>query len=214
VDQAIARVKAESEQRIIDLGGQICDWLPWLERTNPRAEAEVINRALTMNAMLQIHFGAPAAVVADWLEEHQLSNNLSARERAILDNPEVEIDDQDRSDLFWYIEALWAFAWMGCLIPDLRIENRVGDNLASLLPKLQNNEPPNEFRRRFSLRPFAELYAKLDLYYRAHWYAREGQLRGFDTGKFSADVIVERRKALEWVCDTAVADWDDTPLDT
>jgi len=49
----------------------------------------------------------------------------------------------------------------------------------------------------------------LDLYYRAHWYAREGSLKGFSTGVFNLDIIVERRKALEWISDSKIEDWDD-----
>jgi hypothetical protein len=53
----------------------------------------------------------------------------------------------------------------------------------------------------------------LDLYYRAHWFIVDGYVNGYETGDFDGGVIVERRKALEWVLDDTL-DWDDIPLDT
>lgn len=210
----VARIKAESEERIRRLGGKICDWLPWLDREHPRDSSDVAGRALILNAMIQIHFGAPTAVIARWIASNGLTSALSKRERSILERSERELAQQEVADLYWSIEALWALVWCGSLIPELAIETGVGNNLAALLPNLQINEPASGFRARFALRPFPEIYRKLDLYYRGHWYARDGQLNRYDTGKFNLDIIMERRKALEWVSDRTIEDWDDTPLHT
>jgi uncharacterized protein DUF4272 len=212
--EEIARIRTESETVIRKLGGEVCEWLPWLDRATLRPSSEVADRALILNAVIQIHFGAPAAVVAAWIDENGLTHGLSERERSILAESEDELDAQDITDLYWCIEALWALVWCGSLIEDLPVDQAVASSLASLVPNLQANEPAEAFRARFSLRPFGEIYRMLDLYYRAHWYAREGQLRRFETGKFVLDVIMERRKALEWVSDATIEDWDDTPQDT
>jgi hypothetical protein len=100
------------------------------------------------------------------------------------------------------------------MIPELPVSEPVGDILASLLPDLQINEGPAKFLREFRLRPVPELYSMLDLYYRAHWYAVDGHLHGYDTGDFNLDIIMERRKALEWISDPTVEDWDDTEQST
>jgi Domain of unknown function (DUF4272) len=86
--------------------------------------------------------------------------------------------------------------------------------LASLLPNLQRDEDGIGFRDSFELRPAVELCSMLDLYYRAHWYARDGQLRAYATGAFNLDVILERRKALEWLNDNETEDWDATEAST
>ena len=70
------------------------------------------------------------------------------------------------------------------------------------------------FRSAFRLRPDESLLPMLDLYYRSHWYARDGRLNGYATEPFNLDVIMERRKALEWASDSTIEDWDDTPEDT
>lgn len=205
-------VKAESERIILALGGRICDWLPQLDRTEPRASSEVAERALVLHAMLQIYFGAPIDVIASWINANQLDFSLSRHERSLLMNE--SLTEQERINLYWYIEALWAMVWAGQLTEDLAIDQHVGGNLASLLPNLQVYEDGSSFRRRFLLRPFEEIYNMLDLYYRAHWYARDGQLNNYPTEPFNPDVITERRRALEWISNRKLADWEDTPDNT
>ncbi len=207
-------VKAESERIIRTLGGEVLDALPWLDRTQPRESGQVADRALVMNALLQIYFGAPINVIDGWITSNGLRGSLSRRESQILRRSNAQLSEQDKVDLYWYVESLWTLVWAGQLIPDVPIPQPVGDHLASLLPNLQVGETGERFRARFSLRPFDQIYPMLDLYYRAHWYARDGQLGGYDTGVFNLDVIVERRKALEWICDRQVMDWDDAPADT
>ncbi len=204
-------VKEESERIIRALGGDVLDGLPWLDRTRPREPKEVADRALVMNALLQIYFGAPTNIIDAWITSNDLRASLSRRESQILRKSSTELSQQEKVDLYWYMESLWTLVWAGALIPDIPIAQPVGDDLASLLPNLQIGENAARFRGGFSLRPFHETYQMLDLYYRAHWYARDGQLRGYDTGVFDIDVIMERRKALEWICDRQVADWDETP---
>ena len=207
-------VKAESERIIKALGGGVCDWLPWRERTKPRQSHEVADRALVLHAMLQIFFGAPTDVAASWISANRLEQSLSQYDRLVLAKKREDLTDQEGMNLFWYVEALWAMMWAGQLIEELPIDRRVGDNLTSFLPNVQANEDAGSFRRRFALRPYDEIYRMLDLYYRAHWYAREGQLSGQPTEPFNLDVIMERRRALEWISDRSIDDWEETPEDT
>ncbi len=207
-------VRRESQGIITRLGGPRCDWLPWLDRTEPRDGKETANRALVMNAMVQIRFGAQVGVVKSWIDDNSLSDHLSRRERDLLHGSDEDVTEQDAADLFWYIEALWTLAWVGGLISELPIERGVGGNLASLMPDLRVNERSEQFLPKFQQRSAAEIYRMLDLYYLAHWYARDGQLNRRDTTPFSLDIIMERRKALEWVMDRTIQDWDDTPENT
>lgn len=207
-------VRRNSQQTITQLGGSTCDWLPWLDRTQPRGSSDVAHRALVMNAMIQIRFGAPVEVIRKWVEENGLTDHLSTRERELLGSADDDISDQDAADLYWYIEALWALAWTGGLISEIQVNQPVGSQLASLMPDLRVNERSERFIGTFALRSPAEIYEKLDLYYLAHWYARDGQLNRRDTAPFSLDIIMERRKALEWVMDRTIEDWDETPADT
>lgn len=207
-------VRADSQRAISRLGGTICDWLPYLDRSKPRPSSVVVRRALVMNALVQIYFGAPPEVIHEWLDRNGLLSDLSNRERELLSESGHGIVEQDRIDLYWYLEALWTFAWIGSFIDDLPIELPLGDELATFFPDLQADEGPERLETSFILRQPDEIYRKLDLYYLAHWYARDGQLRKYATGVFSLDAIMERRKALEWVLDSDIDDWDHTPAST
>ena len=71
-------VKRETEAIIRRAGGEICDWLPILDRdAKPRDLAAVVSRALILNAMLQIYFKAPIAAIKDWITRNGLANDLS-----------------------------------------------------------------------------------------------------------------------------------------
>jgi hypothetical protein len=210
----LAAVKRESETIIRKHGGQICDWLPSPDPdTQPRSVLVIARRALILNALLQISFKAPIPIIKQWIETNGLEGDLAESERVVLAKSNAVLTQQELTNLFWCIEALWAFAWAGGLTSDLQLNSPVGKNLASLCPNLQRNEGGAGFVETMRLRPHKELFCKLDLYYRAHWWTRNTQLTGQSTGDVSLDIIMERRKALEWVLD-AKADWDNVELST
>jgi hypothetical protein len=206
-------VKTESEAAVRAAGGKICDWLPHLERASLRPHNEIVGRALVMNALLNIHFKAPIPIVAKWIEKHRLSSHLSNGERELLRRTNDDLSEQQVTDLFWYIEALWALMWVGGLIDDLPFQTPVEDRMASMCPSLERDEGPEKFAARMRVRSPDEVFRMLDLYYRVHWWARDGQLNGYSTEPASLDVVMERRKALEWALDPK-CDWDDVPLNT
>jgi hypothetical protein len=103
--------------------------------------------------------------------------------------------------------------WAGQLIDDLPFDEGAGKVLASLCPALQRNEDGSKMSEKMRLRSRDELYRKLDLYYRLHWWTRNSQLTGKDTGEVHLDIIIERRKALEWIMNS-ICDWDNVELST
>lgn len=206
-------IKTESEAVVIAAGGKICDWLPYLDRAEVRPSTEIIGRALVMNALINIYFKAPISVVANWIERHGLSEHLSAVERTILSRPDEALPEQQLIDLFWYIEALWALMWVGSLIDDLPFQTHVEDRMASMCPNLAKDEGPEKFSAHMRMRGPDEIFRILDLYFRVHWWARDGQINGYSTDPANLDIVMERRKALEWVLNPR-CDWDDVPLDT
>jgi hypothetical protein len=208
-------VKRESEAIIRRAGGQICDWLPALDTDHkPRDLGAVVRRALILNAMLQIYFKAPIAVIKDWITRNGIADDLADSEREILAKEDDDLTEQERVNLYWYIEALWALAWAGRLIDDLPFDQAVGNNLASLCPALQRNEDGSKLSKKMRLRSRDELFRMLDLHYRLHWWTRNAQLTGQETGVVRLDIIMERRKALEWLMDAEKCDWDSVETST
>jgi hypothetical protein len=207
------QLKKQSEATIRAAGGKICDWLPIIERGGLRSREDIVARALILNALLNIYFGAPIKVIADWIKQHGLQGHLSKSERALLKMSAAKLTQKKKMEIYWFIEALWALMWVGKLIPKLPFDKGVGDNMASLCPNLEKGEGPEKFTKKMKLRSEADVMAALDLHYRLHWWTRDGNLNGYDTGNVSLDIIMERRKALEWVMD-ADCDWDDVPDST
>ena len=201
-------IKRESEAIILDAGGQICDWLPVLDREgDPRTLDAVVRRALILNAMLQIYFKAPTEFISGWINQNGLANDLSETEREILAQDNDDLSEQELTNLFWYIESLWTIVWVGNLIDDLPFNKGVQSSLASLSPNLQRNEDGSKYTKKMRMRPKDELFRMLDLYYRLHWWTRNAELTGEETGDVRIDIIMERRKSLEWVMDPN-CDWD------
>lgn len=208
-----ARIKAQSEQTITAAGGRVNPWLPPLDVGQPRSVDEVVGRALVMNALVNVYFNAPIPVIRQWIEANGVEPHLTPRERALLAKTNAELGQQEKLDLSWSMEALWALLWAGSLADDLAWDRRLPNHMASLLPNLKLNEDGSTLGRRMRLRPHAELLAMLDLYYRLHWYAEDGRLNGYPTPGVDGSVVMERRKALEWVLDPETG-WDEVDLST
>ena len=102
--------------------------------------------------------------------------------------------------------------WTGELIDAMPFNEGVGNILASLCPAIQRDEDGTKLSR-MRLRPRDELFRTLDLYYRLHWWTENARLTGKDTGVVRNDIIMERRKALEWILDPG-CDWDNVELST
>src|SRR5690349_11479614 len=97
-------VKKRSETTVLSAGGKICDWLPVIEVTKARDLKAVVDRALVLNALLQLYFGAPSPFISKWLEHESLHSALSPKERLLLAKPTASLTEQEKLDLYWYIE--------------------------------------------------------------------------------------------------------------
>jgi len=203
------KIKLKSESIIRDAGGVICDHLPLLDKTNIRSQDEVIDRALVLVAMLQLHFEAPTKFIRDWIGENNLSSALSSEESKLIAKHEDDFSEQEKINLYWYIEALQAVLWATKIMPSLPVDESIPETQASHCPDFHSNEDGSKFRNHMVLRSYSEIFEKLDLYYRTHWWLRNGK----GTHEEQIDWVTERRKVLEWIMDRNL-DWDDIPLDT
>lgn len=207
-------VKRESEEYVLSRGGGICDWLPsvGLEEISLRDSANVASRALALNILVNVAFGAPIAIARRWLTDNELLDSLTAKESSIIVG-ECEPSEETRTCLKWQIESLWAAAWVGNLANELSPVQDISSSLASWFPSLRNNEPANAFFEKFNLRSRDDIYKKLDLFYRAHWHSRNCQLEGKDSDPFHPGPVQHRRHFLEWVLHSETK-WDDVDLST
>ena len=203
------KVKKRSEKIILNAGGEILDWLPTLDIPKPRSQNEIINRALVLNAMYQLHLKAPKNYIAEWIEEHFLITSITPQETIILSSPN-ELTEEEHEQLFWSLESLWAIAWATGLIPELPFNQFLG-NLAVISPNMQLNEGVEKYAKNMQLRSTETIYEMLDLYYRLHWWTHTFKNMNKPTGDIHLDVIIARRKALEWILDETT-EWDRVDL--
>jgi hypothetical protein len=208
-----SRVKRSSEEQLRALGARTCDWLPIIDHTTPRDSKDIAARALVLDGLVQIYFRAPIDFIENWISQNGLEPYLSSSEIELLGKNQEHLPERELVNLHWSIEALWALMWIGGLVSDLPLDKPVRDTLASMLPSVKNQENASPFYENFKRRSYGEIYKMLDLYYRAHWYALDGRLNGYDTSPISLDIVVERRKALEWAIDSS-SDWDHIDLST
>ncbi len=204
-------IKKKSEEIILNAGGQILDGLPIIEITEPRTQFEVANRALVLNAMFQLHLNAPKFYIEKWIDKNGLSNELSPMESSILNSSMNKLTQEEDGYLYWSLEALWALVWAMNLIEDLPFNKPVGNELAHLSPNIQLNETGSKYLDNMRLRHLCSLYDMRDLYYRLHWWVNNASKLGESTGDVNFDIILERRKALEWILNRTYQ-WDNVNL--
>lgn len=207
------KIKIENTRQLLEQGIRVIDHLPYIEKNTHRKADEIAKRAITMAALYQLQFGAPKGYISNYLQDNNLTDQLLSQEEELLKTEYNELGDQQRVNLSWSVEAVWALTWVGNKHDNLTFNTPVEDSLASTLPNYQENEPAFKAISKFKIRPEADIHKMLDLFYRAHWFARDNHINGRKSDLVNHNIIIERRTALEWVCDDSV-EWDEIELST
>lgn len=207
------KIKRRNTSELNSKGIKVIEFLPYLESPQFRSPEEIAKRIMLLTALFQLHLKAPNNIIEDWIKSNGLYEDLTESERKFLRVNYKELPEQDQIDIYWFVEALWAFTWIGGLHNNLTFNTPVEDSLASMLPNIKKNESAKPFISKFRLRSKYQLFNMLDKFYRAHWFARQNSLMNVSSDKVDMDLIMERRKALEFTCYSNI-DWDDISLDT
>lgn len=211
-DEQKQQIKSENDQLISKKGFRVNNWLPILDTPKLRTVEEIKGRMSVMNAMINIAFEAPTYIIDEWIKAQKLTVFLSDSEQQILAKENEELTEEEVNSLMWYLEALWALMWLAQMVDKLEAEKHVGDNMASLLPNLEDGDTNEKLDNIKEIRPELEIYTVLDYYYRLHWYCVDERLNGREP-KLNEGQVYERRKALEWAFNRA-NDWDDVEMGT
>jgi len=206
-------IKKKNTKKLRSSGIEVIEHLPYLDNPNFREPKEIARRTLVLTALFQLHLQAPREVIKKWLDENGLLTSLNADELEYLETEYSELPEQTQTDIYWFVEAIWTFAWIGEFHNNLTLNTGVEDSLASLIPNIAKNEPAKKFISEFKLRNQVEIFEMLDKFYRAHWFARNNNLTGKQSDKVDLDIIMERRKALEYTVYKEF-DWNEISLDT
>ncbi|MCP2045812.1 DUF4272 domain-containing protein [Pontibacter sp. HSC-36F09] len=206
-------VKLKNTKFLRSNGIDVIEHLPYLDTPNFRDPEQIAKRMMVQLAIFQLHLEAPNRIIKKWIEDNELSDFLTSGEMKYLQSDYQDLPEQDQIDIYWYVEAIWTFAWIGGLHNKLTFNTGVEDSLASMTPKIEKNEPAESFIKKFKLRSRLEIFEMLDKFYRAHWFARNNDLTGKESDKVDLDIIMERREALEYTCYNEY-EWDSISLDT
>lgn len=207
------KVKEKNTKILRSNGIEVIEHLPCLENPKFRRPKEVAKRMMILLGLFQLHLEAPKEVIRNWIEENKLTGNLTPEESEFLKKDYKELLEQNQIDIYWYVEAIWTFAWVGGFHDNLTFNTGVENILASHLPNIEKNESAEGFIEDFKFRKEIEIFEMLDKFYRVHWFARNNNLKGITSRKVDLDIIIERRKTLEFTCCNEL-DWDKISLDT
>jgi len=206
-------IKNRNTKKLRSSGIKVIEHLPYLDNPDFREPKEIARRTLVLTALFQLHLQAPRRVIKKWLDKNGLLTNLNVEELEYLETEYSELPEQTQTDIYWFVKAIWAFAWIGGFHNNLTLNTGVEDSLASLIPNIAKNEPAEKFISEFKLRNQVEIFEMLDKFYRAHWFARNNNLTEKKSDKVDLDIIMERRKALEYTVYKEF-DWNEISLDT
>jgi len=206
------QIKEENIARIRDKGYRFIEWLPVLEASAMRSLSDIKGRMSVMNALINISFEAPVKIIKDWISQSGLDAHLSEWEKAVLEKTEEELSNIEFNTLRWYLEGLWALMWATQMIESLDEKEWCGDEMATLLPNLEEGETNQKIEALSVLRTETELYTMLDYYYRLHWYCVDERIKE-NEALVNEGLVYERRKALEWLMNKDV-DWDHVEMGT
>jgi len=206
---AMNEVRRKSMSLAVELGYPTNPHLPLLDEVSfIRSLEEIVGRSLAMNCVAAASYGFDRTKAAAWLERESLLQFLTTDESAFLAG-----GIGDRHGFARQIEGLFVLTWAVGISPQLDFDAPCPDDLVFQFPNLKAGQGAQEFRTRATLRAVDEIVSALDLVYCLHWAVRDARLRNANApGKVEEFVIVERRRALEWVL--ADEPWELISLDT
>lgn len=188
-----------------------------LEEVKKRSLGSMLCIQLACSISQGENYWETLSFVMQHLQEWNISvDDLLPKERRLIRNKHTtegctdEIERQDVIDVAWNYESYWSLIWALDLISDKELKNA---------SKLCNTEraaaiSPLILELDLKLRNVEKILDMVDLFYCYHWACVEKRIHP-DTkiGKLNPEVVMERRKGLEWLI-SPEKDWDDISLDT
>lgn len=202
------KLRQGSWEVVKNLGFVANEALPLLDDlTIRRSKDEVVDRVFAIHCLGASSFGFDRQKALAWLEREGSLEVLTSTEREFLSGSQM-----NPTPFMEQIEGMWALCWSLNVVPDLDFSKPCSDDFVKLLPDLKKDEAGAAFRGKASLRDSEEVVAKCDLAYCLHWGVVHAGLTRKLKKAIKPYVIVERRRALEWLL--SEESWDEVPLDT
>ena len=160
-----------------------------------RSDDEIVDRLLAMLCVAACAYGFDNRKAETWLNREAKVDLLTNAERQFL-----QTKTGHRHAFMVQIEGMWALAWSIRSVSALDFGSPCPQDFITRLPDLKGNGSSVAFRDAAKVRPLSDIVSACDLAYCLHWAIRDTQLRNAKRpGKVEEYVILERRRALEWL---------------
>jgi hypothetical protein len=181
------------------------DALPLLDRTNFKSIDSIWRRIVILSCFkTMVQCPEDRKDIHAWMLRKELVRDLSVRESTTFDRS--SLNPQDEIDFSWYQESLYAMLWAVGIVKVMEYPSKES-NVSIYLKFVPPDINIKDFVENIRLRNELEVFQELDYYYNLHWIGKR------NVNGLNMSVILERRKALEWIVDEN-ADWDDIDLST
>lgn len=147
-------------------------------------------------------------VVNKLIDKFAVRNAMNSKEKRIMNGT---YSTQDCYDMDWVYESYWALCWVLGLVDDIS-DGSNGCNCREAIRFVLSSSTFEEFKGRCKIRDTKEIFDMEDLYLRYNWVINENIInKNISVGNLDQDIVVERRRGLEWVL-SDIDDWYDLPL--
>ncbi len=203
-----------SIQKLSQIGFNDEIFLPLINNRSIKKGNEIRERIIQLYALIGLSLPEiDSDKIKQWLSSYDLFLGLSKHEKDIFEKyKDGKLTELEITSLSWLRESLLTLMWCCELISDLcypSIETEIEEYLYLIPPK----ENVKKFLKQISVRNEFEILKQADFHYCLHWLMRNNYFETLETNLCPRiDVIIERRKALEWILSNN--DWDNISLDT
>ncbi|MDL2283555.1 DUF4272 domain-containing protein [Oxalobacter sp. OttesenSCG-928-P03] len=210
--------KTASIEKLKARGIRTIDHLPELPPAaaiNPRTRIAAARRAATALVIIQfacdiahdqMDIDESRALTLENLKKYRLEPFMTERERAFLYAREP--DRTEATQIVWQYEAYWVLIWALNLLDELSFPDSICDTDAAIAA-LFSSVDIRAFYRKTEMRAISEILDEADLNYRCNWACTQSRLDGEEpAGGMNPGVVMERKRAFDWLLRLAENDWD------
>jgi hypothetical protein len=180
--------------RLANLGIQATEiplQFPLSTDLKPKSASEVATRLVILSYMIGVYYDVDAKDLVEQLKKYKLFAALTPHELEVLSKKEY--DDQDIIDAGWLQECIEVLAWaLGMNSKPLDHATEASVSMAVHIPVMKN---PEKFIQKAALVSQEALFEEYSILHHLYHYLQNEEHLLLD-----ADIILERYRAINWVC--------------
>lgn len=177
-----------------------------------RTASEVAIRTVILHSIVAAGSGINQELITGWLQDQNLWEHASPRERSILQSPRKF--KEDRTGAQWLQEAQWPLLWTIKKVEGLGLPTKTCDSLKlvdEIMPVLGGDDI-DQFIASAEFRPAAEISAEYDRTSRIYYHAKKAIDREEMPEDMIYSVLYYRYYSFRWLI--SYDPWDDVDTGT